>query len=386
MTSCKQCKKEFEITDADREFYRKFDVSDPTQCPPCRMRRRLTFQNDKTLYARTSSKSKKQIISMYPCHTSFPVYDHEEWHADDWDPLSYGQPIDFSQPFFEQFKEVRNRVPRVNLISDSLCSNSPYVNGVSAVKNSHLIFASASDENCYYGYRIIGSKNCVDNLLANKCELSYECVEAYSSYNYRYCLHIRSCTDSAFLYVYKLFFCVALRNKSYCIFNVQYSKEEYEKKIKEHQLDSYGSSEKMKKRFGEFLLKFPRRFASLKNTENVTGDNIQNAKNCTAVFDTLNAENVSYAQFIDSTRDSTDLNYGFESELNYDSKMTGLHAYNVRFSTDVWPNVANLDYCDSCENISDRFGCVGLRKKQYCILNKQYTKEEYELFRGRLID
>jgi hypothetical protein len=26
---------------------------------------------------------------------------------------------------------------------------------------------------------------------------------------------------------------------------------------------------------------------------------------------------------------------------------------------------------------SDCFGCVGLKKKQYCILNKQYTKDEY---------
>lgn len=27
---------------------------------------------------------------------------------------------------------------------------------------------------------------------------------------------------------------------------------------------------------------------------------------------------------------------------------------------------------------SDCFGCIGLQHKQYCILNKQYTKEEYE--------
>ena len=29
-------------------------------------------------------------------------------------------------------------------------------------------------------------------------------------------------------------------------------------------------------------------------------------------------------------------------------------------------------------NSSHLFGCVGLRNKEYCILNKQYTKEEYE--------
>lgn len=36
------------------------------------------------------------------------------------------------------------------------------------------------------------------------------------------------------------------------------------------------------------------------------------------------------------------------------------------------------EYCIACHSCSDCFGCVGLRSKQYCILNKQYTKEEYE--------
>jgi len=32
----------------------------------------------------------------------------------------------------------------------------------------------------------------------------------------------------------------------------------------------------------------------------------------------------------------------------------------------------------NCHTSSNLFGCVGLRNKQYCILNKQYSKEEYE--------
>ncbi|KKT07967.1 MAG: hypothetical protein UV85_C0003G0092, partial [Candidatus Nomurabacteria bacterium GW2011_GWB1_43_19] len=35
-------------------------------------------------------------------------------------------------------------------------------------------------------------------------------------------------------------------------------------------------------------------------------------------------------------------------------------------------------YCIFCNDSSDLFGCISLRKKQYCIFNKQYTKEEYE--------
>jgi hypothetical protein len=38
-----------------------------------------------------------------------------------------------------------------------------------------------------------------------------------------------------------------------------------------------------------------------------------------------------------------------------------------------------------CTATSYSFGCVGLQKKQYCILNKQYTKEEYEALVPKII-
>ena len=42
-------------------------------------------------------------------------------------------------------------------------------------------------------------------------------------------------------------------------------------------------------------------------------------------------------------------------------------------------NVKNVEYVDNCRNgSSDCFGCIGLRGKQFCILNKQYSQEAYE--------
>ena len=37
-------------------------------------------------------------------------------------------------------------------------------------------------------------------------------------------------------------------------------------------------------------------------------------------------------------------------------------------------------------NVEHLFGCVGLIRKKYCILNKQYTKEEYEKLVPRIIE
>ena len=41
------------------------------------------------------------------------------------------------------------------------------------------------------------------------------------------------------------------------------------------------------------------------------------------------------------------------------------------------------DFCYSCDNI---FGCCGLRKKSYCIFNKQYSENEYKEILPKLIE
>lgn len=40
--------------------------------------------------------------------------------------------------------------------------------------------------------------------------------------------------------------------------------------------------------------------------------------------------------------------------------------------------VADCNYCHNCYNCYNCYMCVGLENKKYCILNEQYTKEEYE--------
>jgi hypothetical protein len=51
---------------------------------------------------------------------------------------------------------------------------------------------------------------------------------------------------------------------------------------------------------------------------------------------------------------------------------------NVRFSNECWNQLRDSEYCTNCHNSHDLFGCVGLRNAEYCIFNKQYTKEEFD--------
>ncbi len=44
-----------------------------------------------------------------------------------------------------------------------------------------------------------------------------------------------------------------------------------------------------------------------------------------------------------------------------------------------------MDYSDNTRNSTECFGCAGINNKKYCILNKQYEKEEYEKLKKEII-
>ncbi|MDD5103185.1 MAG: hypothetical protein PHX93_02175 [Candidatus Peribacteraceae bacterium] len=77
--------------------------------------------------------------------------------------------------------------------------------------------------------------------------------------------------------------------------------------------------------------------------------------------------------------------WGDKAERLYQCSACGNNAFNLKFCTTCATNNADLTYCDSCVGCHDCFGCVGLKKRQYCILNKQYTEEEFGKLRAQLI-
>jgi hypothetical protein len=73
-----------------------------------------------------------------------------------------------------------------------------------------------------------------------------------------------------------------------------------------------------------------------------------------------------------------------QSELVYESHagMTGYHLLFCHICADS----RDLIYCDCCfGNASNLFGCVSVKKSNYCIFNKQYSKEEYEKLVPKII-
>ncbi len=395
LKSCRQCTTKFEITDEDLKFYdkvspvyegKKYQVPPPTLCPNCRQQRRFTFRNERKLYHRTCGLSGKSVISNYGQHTGIEVYEQQEWWTDKWDAKNFAQEFNFDRPFFEQYNELQMKVPQLAL-SVWHSENSSYCNYVGNVKNSYLIFGSVYSEDCYYGSPYY-SKNCLDTLVVRECENCYQCIDSrklyecfycqdcHSSNNLIYCFDLQGCKDCIG--------CAGLRNKQYYIFNQQVSPKEFQEFKKKLDFCDPQTHQKLKTELEKLKLKIPHRYMQSKNAENVSGNYIYQAKNVTNSFYTDRCEDCRYCAQVVDLKDCYDNNYTEENELCYEY----LGAYQV--STTIFSRFCNRIsesfYCDSCFNSKNLFGCIGLRNAKYCILNKQYSKEEYEKLVPQIIE
>src|SRR3989344_2360476 len=174
-TQCQNCKSGFIIEPDDFGFYEKIGVPPPTFCPVCRYIKRLINRNEWSLYKRSCDLCKKSIISIYKEDVAFPVYCHDCWWSDKWNPEDYAQDFDFSKSFFSQFKELHDVVPHVALVSSNNI-NCEYSNQYQDNKDCYMVSATNGSEKCMYGNWFQG--DCfysLDCYMVEKFEYCYEC-------------------------------------------------------------------------------------------------------------------------------------------------------------------------------------------------------------------
>ncbi len=388
--NCQNCKNDFTIEADDFSFYEKIKVPPPTFCPDCRFARRMMGTNERVLYYRSCDLTGQKTLSMYPADAPFPVYRTADWYSDKWDPYQYGQEYDFSRPFFEQFLELQNKVPRMALVRQGESVNSEYTHRVHDMKNSYMVFrmsGSIDSSYCYVGRNIT---DCVDCFSVWDCQSCYECIDCNNCYKTIFSQESHDCRDSSFLYSCRncsnCVGCVNLIGQSFCIFNEKYSKEEYYEKLKELKLNTFSGLENLKNQFDEFRKKFPHRSIHSLKSENVSGNWIVNCQNVKNSLGCLNVKDGKYLFWIWGAQDCMDyFQWGNQAELVYESENCGINISRIFFSAQCWMGAHDLSYCDSCPGSSFCFGCIGINKGNYSILNKKYSKEEYELLLPKII-
>jgi len=396
MLNCKQCKASFEVTDQNRKFYemvspefngKKYLISDPTLCLDCRAQRRLAYRNERSLYHRKSDMSGKQIVTMYPPEAPYKVFAKEEWWGDMWDPRNFGREFDFSRSFFDQFAELMKEVPLPPLVVGD-GENADYTNYTMSCRNSYLIDSSDYDEDCYYGSYLFKCQDCIDCLFVSDSTHLYECIDCKGCANSQFLQNCYNCSDCLFCYNLRncqdCIGCVNLRGKKNCLFNEQLTKEEFAKKKKELKLAA-SNLKFIRDKFLSVKKKYPHKFTEIEDCINSTGDHLIRCKNCHNCFDLVEAEDCTNVSLGLKPKDCMDCAGVPNSEICYET-VASPEDYAMRFCAVTWPRSDFLYYCLFCRMSKNCFGCVSTLKNEYCILNRQYIKEEYEKFVPQIIE
>ncbi len=371
----------FEVYDREAETCKKFDVPLPEISPDERMRLLMGFRNEWKLYPRKCDATGKKILSAYPADSPFKVYDNPYWWSDKWDPLKYGRAFDFSRPFYEQLRELQLAVPREGTTVFS-SENCEYNSHIRESKNCYLNSLVYRCEDLYYSSWAVNDKDVFDCLLTNDSTLCYNCVNVNNAYQCVMIEESHNCNECYFSFQLKgcdhCIFCSNLANKSYQAFNKPCTKDEFDA-VKLKYLN--GSWKNWQEGYDEFLkmrAKTIHRAVHNLNCENCSGDHLYNCKNGTDCFGGFNSEDCCNSFSLDASKDIYSCySAGWPGcEMVYLSLVTRGSKF-IAFSNYIWFS-SDLLYCDSCNACEECFGCIGLQHKKYCILNKQYTKEDYE--------
>lgn len=385
--SCKHCGAGFEVSAGDLEFYKKLDWPAPTFCPACRQQRRMAFRNEHSLYRRPCDLCKRPFIGAYSVDKKLQAYCKDCWWGDKWNAEKHARDFDFSKPFFEQFDELKRNVPclgTVNLQDE----NSEYGSHCYANKDCYLCFTSDENEQCFYCTYTWKSFNCFDCLHVVDSKYCYECVDCMGMYESQFCQFCEAGQSLKFCFDCKnckdCFGCAGLRHKQYCFYNEQLTKDEYEKRMSVAMADMAGA----KKRARELSDKLPRRALFNVNCENCVGDYLKNCSNLHHCFDGNEAEDCKWmTNFPRQVHHCYDVEGAGMIEWSAEIIGCGAGGCNRLFACEyVWNASYDVYYSSYCVSSHDLFGCVGIRNKQYYILNKPYEKEAYFEMKARIVE
>ncbi len=391
--TCETCGNSFDISAEDISYLKKLRVPPLNECPECRARRRMAMlANIFQFYKKEcSAHSGESLISQLDAKSQYKIYDNKYWwDVNAWDATGFGRVYDANESFYEQLNKLLHDVPHMAISRyNKNIINSDYSVESMDVKNCYVSSVIGVSEDVSYGLWAAYAKDCVDVLRVDHLEHCYDILDSDRIYESQYIQNCKSCINSKFLFdchdCHDCFMCANLRSKQYCFLNKQFSKEEYMQKISEIDLGRRSVAEEYKRKFSEMIEKDSiHRDLIIRNSPGSLGSHISDSKNCVDVYNASGMkylitfyrnENVRHSSDIIGTHDCMDVTIFGPGELCY-NVAEGLFS-NLAIASYFVSNCRQVEYCFECSDCKYCFGCSGLKKKNFCVLNKQYSPEEY---------
>lgn len=279
--------------------------------------------------------------------------------------------------FLQEYMKLFTSTTIASLIDFWGNENSMFADSVQWSKNVYLSFivVAASENVCYSfnikdkshnvfnGIVVTASSNVYMSVGIHECHNIFYSKYIYNSSNIRLGSNLQGCDNCVD--------CYGLQNKSYCILNKQYTKEEFETKKKEILSSKAMMDIKYKKMesISWFSITSP-------NSTWWFLLNCDNAQNCFMSSNLKNCNNVLFASSYENNENYNDIICAWRSEHMYGGVATGTFSAHV-YNSAMIANSSYIFHSYALNNCSFCLGCIGLKNKSYCILNKQYTKEEW---------
>ncbi len=384
---CTECTAAFTVSPEDTEMLKRLspivggktlELPEPRCCPDCRQQRRLALRNDSHYYKNTCSSCKKSVISIYSPDKNVAVLCSDCFWSDQSDARQYGRDLDFSKTFAEQFAELKKTVPRLCLFNTQ-SENSDYTVHSSGNKNCYMCASTIRCQDVYFSDWAIDSRDSSDLVMCSNMELCYACNDSRRCFGSEYLDLCSNVSDSMLCFdchaSQQLVGCVSLKNKTHMILNKTADKKTMDETITKLKTDKTFFAS-FRKKFEALKLATPKRAAWNLSTEESSGDYLQNSKNAIHCFSSMDLEDCRYVYDCIEMKNCMDTTRGSFSENLYECK--GTSDLSLSCFCNLGYQCDNLLYCDNMNSCSECFGCFGMKKAKYCILNKQFTKKEYE--------
>jgi len=384
--TCKYSWEKFPIFKKDLELLEKispviwgkkyvYDI--PEISPRIRQMMRLAFRNERKFY-NIKINWKKLISTVHP-EMRKNILKTEDFFDTDFTKFNIEKVDDFDK----DFTKLLAKVPYIDrLILNP--ENSPYINQEVAAKNCHLIAWWMNNEDSMYSTFL---SYCSDMLDCYSCSEhsnnSYESIRVFNSSKIFFSQHIK---DS-----YNIYFGREIINWKNIIFGFdivwwkyiykdkQYSKEKWKEIYKEfkEKLKTNSWLQELKKEYEEFLQTKNLRWQLNTLSENTVWAMLMTSKDIFYWTTINNSEDVRYWNILIDVKDSMDLESYWQWEKLFNVSSWYDNQNTCWVTTHSWADF-NTFYSLFVWNSNNCFWCFGLKNKDNYILNKAYSKQDWE--------
>jgi len=385
--TCKWFWENFYISQADLEMIEKispviwwkkyvYDLTDLS--PKAREINRLMFRNERKFY-KIKLKNGKTDISTVHEQMRENLVTYDEFY--EYDTTEFW--VDYSWDFNADFKKVLLSSPYSALITVWM-DNSAYCNQEAYDKNCYMNSWWHENEDSFYNTFAIRSKDVVDNYWVFNSSVVLESINIFDSQRIFFSHNVKDSFNCFFSYDLKwchnVIFWVGMENADYTYKNKQLSKEDWEKKYSEikEKLKTRAWIRELENGYREFLKETWTNYSFIEKSENVSWNYVSHSKDCYNVFYAEELENTRNVNIAWDLADSMDINsfadwvklYNVASSYKYINWVGSSHILESN-------NVYNSFLINAWESF---FWCYWfwLKNKSYMILNKQYSKKDWE--------